>query len=90
MVQIDKRARVRELVDVVDEEFLDGLYLLMEAYIKEELPEGIAGYDVRGNPVTLDELHASTQKGIAEAKLNGGLTPEQQRKELREWRSSSM
>lgn len=88
MVQFNIRARVKELVDSADDDFLKGILHLLEIRVDPRYAE-ILGYSGSGKPVHASEFAAAAERGITEEDIRNSISAEDHIRELRELRNQN-
>ena len=82
----EMRAELHKLIDQVDERFLKAVYVMVNAYQKEE-EDPIAGYDIHDSPKRASEMMAKYEAGIAAVEQGDFITIEELEEKSQQWLS---
>ena len=84
MSAAEMREEVHQLIDLLDDQLLEAVYVMLGAYIKKE-EKIIIGYNTDGTPVTASAFLEQAEKAIADAKADKGVSVEELRNISEEW-----
>ncbi|MBX2927861.1 MAG: hypothetical protein KF852_08515 [Saprospiraceae bacterium] len=85
MNSVELRQNLHQLIDELDEHFLNAVHSLVSTYQENKINDPIAGYDIYGNPKRAGEMMAVYEKRLAAMAEGNFITAEDLRKESESW-----
>jgi hypothetical protein len=82
------RDQTHELIDQVDEQFLQAIHHLLTTYAAKEAST-VVGYDIHGTPKYAEETIALYEKRLQVVEAGERVTLDELKKEAKEWRTGT-
>ena len=87
MATSDLRIELHQLIDTVDDQFMQAVHGLVSAYIKKD---EVIGYEADGTPVTANEFIEFADNAVKEMKEDkSGISIEELKERSKKWLSHS-
>ena len=85
MATSDLRVELHQLIDNVDDQFMQAVHSIVSAYVKKD---EIIGYEANGNPVTANEFLEYADNAVKEMKEGkSGISIEELKERSKKWLS---
>lgn len=87
MASTDLRLELHQLIDRVDDQFIQAVHGIVKAYIKRD---EVIGYKADGTPVLADQFREFADKAVKEMKEGkAGISIEELKERSKKWLSST-